>query len=50
MHFHAKWRAETLKSRPFQRLDVLRLAGKGVFVGDMLSLDEPRVGLVGGGG
>lgn len=41
MHFHAKWRAETLKSRPFRDWTYCDLAGKGVFVGDMLSLSNP---------
>jgi hypothetical protein len=41
MHFHAKWRAETLKSRPFQDWEYCDLTGKGVFVGDMLSLVNP---------
>ena len=41
MHFHAKWRAETLKTRPFRDWTYCDLAGKGVFVGDMLSLTNP---------
>ncbi len=41
MHFHAKWRAETLKSRPFSDWTYCDLKGKGVFVGDMLSLTNP---------
>ena len=41
MHFHAKWRAETLKTRPFRDWTYCDLKGKGVFVGDMLSLTNP---------
>jgi len=41
MHFHAKWRAETLRTRPFRDWTYCDLAGKGVFVGDMLSLVNP---------
>jgi hypothetical protein len=41
MHFHAKWRTETLKSRPFRDWTYCDLKGKGVFVGDMLSLMNP---------
>jgi hypothetical protein len=41
LHFHAKWRAETLKSRPFSDWTYCNLKGKGVFVGDMLSLTNP---------
>jgi hypothetical protein len=41
MHFHAKWRTETLKSRPFRDWTYCDLAGKGLFVGDMLSLTNP---------
>jgi hypothetical protein len=41
MHFHAKWRAETLKTRPFRDWTYCDLTGKGVFVGDMLSIANP---------
>jgi Protein of unknown function (DUF2961) len=41
MHFHAKWRTETLHSRPFRDWTYCDLKGKGVFVGDMLSLVNP---------
>jgi hypothetical protein len=41
MHFHAKWRTETLKSRPFRDWTYCDLKGRGVFVGDMLSLVNP---------
>jgi hypothetical protein len=41
MHFHAKWRIETLKTRPFRDWTYCDLKGKGVFVGDMLSLVNP---------
>lgn len=41
MHFHAKWRAETLKTRPFRDWTYCDLRGKGVFVGDMLSIANP---------
>jgi len=41
MHFHAKWRAETLKTRPFRDWTYCNLTGKGVFVGDMLSITNP---------
>jgi len=41
MHFYAKWRAETLKSRPFSDWTYCDVKGKGVFVGDMLSLTNP---------
>jgi hypothetical protein len=41
MHFHAKWRTETLKTRPFRDWTYCDVRGKGVFVGDMLSLMNP---------
>jgi hypothetical protein len=41
MHFHAKWRTETLHTRPFRDWTYCDLKGKGVFVGDMLSLVNP---------
>ena len=41
MHFHAKWRTETLKTRPFRDWTYCDLTGKGVFVGDMLSVTNP---------
>jgi hypothetical protein len=41
MHFHAKWRTETLKTRPFRDWTYCDIKGKGVFVGDMLSLVNP---------
>jgi Protein of unknown function (DUF2961) len=41
MHFHAKWRTETLHTRPFRDWTYCDIKGKGVFVGDMLSLTNP---------
>ncbi|HXY34234.1 MAG TPA: glycoside hydrolase family 172 protein [Planctomycetaceae bacterium] len=41
MHFHAKWRTETLHTRPFRDWTYCDVKGKGVFVGDMLSLVNP---------
>jgi hypothetical protein len=41
MHFHAKWRTETMNTRPFRDWTYCDLRGKGVFVGDMLSLMNP---------
>jgi hypothetical protein len=41
MHFHAKWRTEKLKTRPFRDWTYCDLKGQGVFVGDMLSVMNP---------
>jgi Protein of unknown function (DUF2961) len=41
MHFHAKWRTETLNTRPFRDWNFCELNGQGVFVGDMLSVMNP---------
>ena len=41
MHFHAKWRTEELKTRPFRDWTYCDLKGKGVFVGDVLSVMNP---------
>lgn len=41
MHFHAKWRTEKLKTRPFRDWTYCDLKGEGVFVGDMLSVMNP---------
>ncbi len=41
MHFHAKWRTETMKTRPFRDWTYCDLKGQGVFVGDMLSVMNP---------
>src|SRR5262249_2140285 len=41
MHFHAKWRSATLKTRPFSDWTYCDLKGQGVFVGDMLTLLNP---------
>ncbi len=41
LHFHAKWRTEMLHSRPFRDWTYCDIKGKGVFVGDMLSLVNP---------
>jgi hypothetical protein len=41
MHFHAKWRTATMKTRPFRDWTYCSLKGKGVFVGDMLSIMNP---------
>jgi hypothetical protein len=42
MHFHAKWRTETMKTRPFRDWTYCDIKGKGVFVGDMLSIFNPK--------
>jgi hypothetical protein len=41
MHFHAKWRTATLHTRPFRDWTYCDIKGKGIFVGDMLSLVNP---------
>ena len=41
MHFHAKWRTADMKTRPFHDWTYCDLKGKGVFVGDMLSVMNP---------
>jgi len=41
MHFHARWRTADLKTRPFRDWTYCDLKGKGVFVGDMLSVMNP---------
>jgi hypothetical protein len=41
LHFHAKWRTADLKTRPFRDWPYCDLKGKGVFVGDMLSVMNP---------
>jgi hypothetical protein len=41
MHFHAKWRTGTMKTRPFRDWTYCDLKGQGVFVGDMLSIFNP---------
>ncbi len=41
MHFHAKWHTELLKTRPFRDWTYCDVKGKGVFVGDMLSIMNP---------
>jgi hypothetical protein len=41
MHFHAKWRTQTMNTRPFRDWTYCTLKGKGVFVGDMLSILNP---------
>jgi hypothetical protein len=41
MHFHAKWRTETMNDRPFRDWNLCTLQGRGVFVGDMLSILNP---------
>jgi hypothetical protein len=41
MHFHAKWRTEKLKTRPFRDWTYCDIKGQGVFVGDMLSVMNP---------
>jgi len=41
MHFHAKWRTADMKTRPFHDWTYCDLKGKGVFVGDMLSIMNP---------
>ncbi|HVS37088.1 MAG TPA: DUF2961 domain-containing protein [Gemmataceae bacterium] len=41
MYFHAKWRTSDMKTRPFHDWTYCDLKGKGVFVGDMLSIMNP---------
>ncbi|HZU37100.1 MAG TPA: DUF2961 domain-containing protein, partial [Gemmataceae bacterium] len=41
MHFHAKWRSETFNTRPFRDWTYCDVQGKGVFVGDALSILNP---------
>ena len=41
IHFHAKWRTEKLKTRPFRDWTYCTIKGPGVFVGDMLSVMNP---------
>ena len=41
MYFHAKWRTADMKTRPFHDWTYCDLKGKGVFVGDMLSVMNP---------
>jgi hypothetical protein len=41
LYFHAKWRTQTMKTRPFRDWTYCDLKGKGVFVGDMLSVMNP---------
>ncbi len=41
MRFHANWRTADMKTRPFHDWTYCDLKGKGVFVGDMLSVMNP---------
>lgn len=41
IYFHAKWRTQTLSTRPFRDWTYCNLKGQGVFVGDMLSVMNP---------
>src|SRR5262249_23349848 len=41
MHFHAKWRTETMQTRPFRDWTYCELRGQGVFVGDALNIFNP---------
>jgi len=41
MHFHAKWRSETMNTRPFRDWNYCTIEGQGVFVGDALSVMNP---------
>jgi hypothetical protein len=41
LHFHARWRTETLNTRPFRDWTFCTVKGNGVFVGDMLSIMNP---------
>jgi Protein of unknown function (DUF2961) len=41
MHFHARWRTETFKTRPFRDWTYCDLKGQGVFVGDCLNVFNP---------
>jgi hypothetical protein len=50
MHFQAKWRAENnMPTRPFHDWTFVKCNGKGVFVGDMLSVANPVRGWWGEG-
>jgi hypothetical protein len=50
MRFHAKWRAENnMATRPFHDWTFVKCEGKGVFVGDMLSVSNPVKGWWGEG-
>jgi hypothetical protein len=41
MHFHARWRTGTMKTRPFRDWTYCDLKGQGVFVGDALNIFNP---------
>jgi hypothetical protein len=41
MHFHARWRTATMNTRPFRDWIYCDLMGKGVFVGDLLTVFNP---------
>ena len=41
MHFHAKYRTQTMNTRPFRDWTYCDLKGKGVFVGDSLAVFNP---------
>jgi hypothetical protein len=41
MHFHARWRTQTMNTRPFRDWTYCDLKGKGVYVGNMLSILNP---------
>jgi hypothetical protein len=41
MYLHAKWRTADMKTRPFHDWTYCDLKGKGVFVGDVLSIMSP---------
>jgi hypothetical protein len=41
MHFHAKWRRETMRTRPMQDWNILSVAGEGRFVGCALYIANP---------
>jgi len=41
LHFHAKWRTEKMKTRPFRDWNYCDLKGQGVYVGNMLSILNP---------
>lgn len=41
MYFHAKWRTETIPTRPFRDWTFCDLRGRGVFVGDALTVLNP---------
>src|SRR5208283_5454809 len=41
MHFHARWRTATMKTRPFRDFTYSEMKGKGVYLGNALHLFNP---------